>query len=462
MRKNLILLTLFAATFCLTAVLSQAQAATSAGMSNDDLNSRIQKLSDRIDELEVQRALNRVTLSGTLINRYEMLDSTTGVAGTDETRNSIRAPITYFSLNADANVSKNIKAYASLSFSKFWQQENRWEPYSYWSASETGSFGLSGSTARFDRAYATYEFDNIPLTFAAGRMATNNGEPINQLDGFPRMGTYPRLAYNSIFDGAAAIFDFTKYLKKNNSLILRVFYTPFSNVSMTSRTTQLTDTDNNGNTQTIDSSTPLWAFLLEYARTKSPWMERFQFDFFLYNYSNFYNDGFAGSQQSSPILTGGTTPPGNASYTEAERAESLFFGFENIAYSGLNFDVNALFVHSNYPQLGLISMSQAVLLNLNQKFTHFHNLVLGGEFIRTDPNYYLDEWSALNLTPFYSLPNAKGYHVYASAPVADHLVLRLGLYHLHQDPGFSAAGTGLSTTNEANYQAVYTQARIDF
>lgn len=439
-------------------------AATNIPLTDQQLVDKAQKLSQRLDELEVQKALNKVALSGTLINRYELLDSTNGVPGTPENRNSIRAPISYLALNADANVSKNIKVYSTLAFSKFWQQENRYESYSSYSASETGSFGLGGSVARFDRAYATYSFDRLPLTIAAGRMATNNGEPINQLDGLARIGTYPRLAYNGIFDGIAVIYDFSRYLKKNNTFVLRAFMTPYSNVSMTNRTLQESDVDNNGNGVTVNSSTPQWALLGEYTRNKSSWLEKLTFDFFMYNYYSFYNDGNTGSQQSSPILTGGNVPPGNGSYNETARAESLYLGLENLGYIGLNFDVNALFVHSSFPDVGYVLQSAAYLINLNQQFESYHNLIIGGEYIHTDANYYLDEYAALNLIPFYQSANSHGYHIYASMPVVNHLIVRLGMYHLHTDPAISIAGLSqyVSATNETNSQAFYAQARIDF
>lgn len=432
-----------------------------AQAASQDLVDKIDKLENRVDELDVQKTLSRVQISGTLINRYEMLDSTTGVPGTDEPRSSIRAPITYLGLNADANVSNNIKVYTKLAFSKFWQQENRYELIGDYQATETGSFGLSGSTARFDRAYATYDFDRIPLTIAMGRMATNNGEPINQHDGLPRMGTYPRLAYNGIFDGVALIYDFSKYLPKNNSFVLRMFMTPFDNVSMTSRTLQQSDVDNNGNGVTIDSSTPQWAFLAEYTRDNLKWLGRFTFDFFMYNYYHFYNDGNDGSEQSSPVYNGGTQPPGNASFSEDARAESLYLGFEDIAYTGLNFDVSALFVHSKFPLIGTAASSAAFLINLNKKFEKLHNLVVGGEYIHTDPNYYLDEYTILNLIPFYQTPNTHGYHIYASMPVTDHVVVRVGTYQAKTEPTDYSISGG-SPTTETNWHSVYTQARIDF
>lgn len=441
-----------------------AASVLSPALTEDQLRAKAQKLENRIEELEVQKALNKVTLSGTLINRYEMLDSTSGVPGTDETRNSIRAPMTYMALNADANVTQNLKVYSTLAFSKFWQQENRYEPFSYWSASETGSFGLAGSVARFDRAYMDYSFERFPLSIAAGRMATNNGEPINQLDGFSRMGTYPRLAYNAIFDGIALIYDFSKYLKKNNTFIMRVFMTPFSNVSMTNRTQQMSDVDTNGNGVTVDSSTPQWAALAEYSHTNWKIMEKFDLDYFMYGYYHFYNDGGTLSQQGSPILNGGTVPPANGSGTETANAKNIYLSLQNIGYIGLNFDVNAMFVHSNYTAEGYITMSSSYLVNLNQQFSKLHNLIVGAEYIHTDPNYYLDEYTALNLAPFYQTPNSHGYHMYVSYPLSSHLVFRVGTYQFKTEPCLSLSGVGTltSTTNETNWHTVYTQARIDF
>jgi hypothetical protein len=337
-----------------------------------------------------------------------------------------------------------------LAFSKYWNQENRNESPGYWQASEQGSFALGGSTARFDRAYAAYSFDEIPLTLAAGRMPTNMGVPINQLDGLPRQGTYPRLAFNGIFDGFAAVYNFSSLLPKDNSLIIRGFYTPWSNVSPTNRTQQLGDNNpSTGQGRQIDSSTPMYVALLEYNHTNFSFMDKLELDYMYYKYDHFYWDGFVGTNT-------GSNNPGNP--LVSGRAQSVYVGGENIGHVGLNASANGLFYWSKYVDSGNITMSASYLLNLNERMDFIRQgMVLGGEYIHTDKAYYLDEWTYLNTIPFYQTPNARGFHVYTAVPVVDHVIARVGYYKQHVNPNDL---TG--SANETNAHSVYGQLRIDF
>jgi hypothetical protein len=433
-----------------TALSPQAWSATE---STDD---KLSKLEDRVTELEVQKALNKVNFSGVMINRYEMFDSKIGAPGSDQTHNSLRAPLTYFALNADISVSSNLKIYTTIGFSKYWNEENRAESPGWWQASEAGSFALGGSVARFDRAYAAYTFDGTPLTLAAGRMPTNMGVPINQLDGLPRQGTYPRLAFNGIFDGVAAVYNFSHLLPKDNSFIVRGFYTPWSTVSPTNRTQQSTDTNPaSGQVRQLNSSTPQYVGLLEYNHTNFSFMDKIELDYMFYKYDHFYWDGFNGSN-----TTGNNTALANP--LVSGRAQSVFLGTENLGHIGLNASVNALFYWSKYIDTGNIYMSSSYLLNLNERLDFLRQgMVVGGEYIRTDKAYYLDEWTYLNTIPFYQTPGAHGFHVYTAVPVVNHVIARVGYYKLHVDPN-SITPVGGDPTFEADEHSVYGQLRIEF
>jgi hypothetical protein len=411
-------------------------------------------LSDRVTELEVAQSLNRAHFSGVFVNRFEALRTRYGIPGEDKQTDSLNTFGSYLGLNIDFDVSPHIKLYTTLAMTKFWQNIGRSEYQGNWQASEGGSFGYSGATPQFDRAYMAYEF-SFPLTLAVGRMPTNNGLPQNQLDGLAREGTYPRFAYNAIFDGIAAVIDFSRYLPTGNHLQFRGFYTPNINIDKTTRTRQLTDTytDANGNPVTvkISSNTLQYALLTELSTERFPGLDSLKLYYMFYQYKDFYNDG-----------TNNTDPPANP--YDSATAHMIYLGLEGIGHVGLNLSLSTLLYKDSHQELGGpsvdVALSKAFLVNANYKFeSGIPGLVVGGEFIKTDDNFYIDDYTYLNLIPFYSTPNSKGVHAFASVPLGEKLHARAGWYWLHSSP---YDYLGVPTPEETDSQSVYIQLRLGF
>jgi hypothetical protein len=411
----------------------------------DDTAAQIEALNDRVTELEAAQALNRVRFSGVFINRFEDFRTKYGPPGDDKQQDALTTFSTYLAVNMEFDVTSHIKLYTTLAMSKFWQNEGRNEYPGNWQASEGGSFDFSGSTPRFDRAYMAYTF-SFPLTLAVGRMPTNNGVPINQLDGLAREGTYPRFAYNAIFDGIAAVFDFTRYLPQGNALQIRAFYTPNIVIDKSDRTRQLTD----GNVK-LPSNTPQYAILTEYSNTHlGRVLDKLSLYYMFYQYRNFYNDG-----------TSTTDPPSNP--VDSAYAHMVYCGLEGIGHIGLNASFSALFYHDTEATLdgssSSTTLSKAYLLNVNQRLDFALGSVVGFELIKTDDTFYLDEWTYLNVIPFYSTPASRGIHVFASAPIGPHLNVRVGWYRLHTDP---YSYIGADSPDETDSNSFYVQLRLGF
>jgi len=417
-----------------------------ASFAADEPNPRLDSLDDRITDLEAAQALQRVRFSGAMINRFEYFDTRYGVPGETKEHDVLKPFSTYLALNADFDVTHRLKVYTTLAMSKFWQNDGRNEYAGAWQASEGGSYGYGGSTPRFDRAYMAYTF-GIPLTLAVGRMPTNQGVPINQLDGLAREGTYPRFAYNAIFDGIAAVFAFTSYLPVGHSLQLRAFYTPQIFVSRSDRTRQLVD-----GSYKVNSNTLQYALLLEYSLSRlGRFAELLNVYYMFYQYSDFYNDGASD-----------TTPPLNP--LDSAIANMAYVGLEGIAHIGLNASLSALFYRTSEKMLdgtpGATTNSASFLANVNQRLDFIHaGTVLGAEFIKTDAAFYLDEWTYLNVIPFYSTPASKGVHAFVSTALGDNLRVRLGWYFLHSEP-YNVSG--FASLEEADSQSLYIQLAAHF
>ncbi|PWU12253.1 MAG: hypothetical protein C5B49_16615 [Bdellovibrio sp.] len=420
----------------------------SAQTNSTEQEARINKLEDRILELEAQSALTKFRMSGVFINRYENLTLDHGLPDTDKTRESVHPLSMYLGLNVDFDVTKNLKFYSTFAMGKFFNNEDRVESldpnsangYNVYQATETGAMGYSGSVLKVDRAYASYEFDSLPLTLAIGRMPTNYGPPANQLDGLPRQGTYPRFIFNAIFDGVAAVWDFNKVPDATHTFKIRSFYQPFTLIDRSDRTHQAIDG------QQLESSVLQYAVLAEYSLNDvKPW-RRMDIMYMHAAWKQFY-DGYAGTPGALGAPMTGQTEDGTD--------DGFYLGFEDIGYIGLNFSWTALLyqaVDSGAPDLQKKSWGH--LFNINEKFSN--GLVVGYEFVKTTPYFYLDEWTRLNLLPFYYLQNAQGHHVFVSFPMGEKVSGRVGYYRL-------VAGAGdVFQPEQFDAYSTYAQLRMSF
>lgn len=407
--------------FILVSSISFGQATNSAE------NKRIEKLEERLFELEAQNSLTKYRLSGTFINRYENMTWEHGLPGTDKEKEIIRPFGMYFGLNVDFDITKNLKFYSTFGMSKLYNNEDRNESldpastngYATYQATEMGSWAYGGSGVKVDRAYASYEFDEVPVTLAIGRMPTNNGPPVNQMDGLPRGGTYPRFVFNSIFDGLAGVYSFEKMLPKDHSLKVRAFYQPFTFIDRSDRKKQFVDGDK------IESSVNQYAVLVEYSLKDTVIAKQVDLMYMRADWQKFYV-GYNGTPAApgSPMV----------GQTENGSDDGFYLGLEDIAGTGINFSWSALLykaVDSGLPNVHKEAWGH--LVNLNYKFDAGY--ILGYEYLKTAKYFYLDEWTSMNIMPFYQLQTAVGHHVYATIPLGQKVSTRIGTYMVEAGEG---------------------------
>lgn len=430
----------------LAAAISMTGASASA--TTDDvlkLKARLDEMEKRLSEVEVQNSLQNVNWSGSLINRYEHFRNDY-VTNAD----TLDGYSTALALNADFNVNEKTKVYTTFGMSKFWNLEGRNESWANWKKSEEGSYQMNGSVPYVDRAYLAYKFD-IPLTFSIGRMPTNNGLPINQIDGISRQGTYPRFAYNAIFDGVALSYD-VKSMPEGHTLSASLFYTPWVNVDPYDRTRQWKDTNNGG---TKVGTTPQYSFLVDYSYTGTSAFKKLNVEYMYYNYQNFY---WWGDNPNSPKDANNNNTVAGGGNRFDGTANMIYVGLDDIAMTGISASVSTQLYGSHYVDSTPTKDTWAAsyLFTLNKAFGRDGRTIIGAEYINTDKYFYLDESAALEMIPFYSQANSKGYHVYGTQRLTSNIGLRLGYYRL------STKADTVASISEADYNSYYGSLRVDF
>jgi hypothetical protein len=422
--KRLILLGFL---FCSFSVLAQT-----------NLEERMAKLEEKIEELEIDRAFHRVRLSGTFIGYFERINSRTKDASTFEiTENKGDVASMHVGLNIDFAISENFNFYSTLAMGKVLNNDGRTglEESSY--RSMQGSYGYLGSGAVFDVAYVNWKLLDSRLNFALGRMTTRGGPPLNQLDALYRSGTYPRFGYNAIFDGVAAVYDFNDMVPKDMGFKTRLFYTPYYFIDPIDRTQPAVDPDGNK----VQRRSDQLAMLNEWELDGSKIARKVSIYSLLWYYDKFYDAEYQDSLRAGVELYGALS-------------HTLYFGLEEIANTGLNFSWSYLLVDAKLSGSEK-EKSESSLFNINYGFKN--SWVVGFEQIFTDENFYLDEWAYLQFNEFYQRSNNNGQHYFVAIPFAYNQVLRFGMYDYRA--GVSEANLYLYSERTQNY---YTSYRVDF
>ena len=452
-------------------LLSTVGFSLSASAEEDSLvkvRQELNELKAKMQDAEIRESGNIFKWSGVLINRFDYMDNNYNNDGTYSSnyanfQSQIRDFGTFMSLNNEAEVNERVTFYSAIGMSKFWNQDGRTEGSADYTTSQTSSYGYAGAIPRIDKAFFTYRFEK-PFTISIGRMPTNNGPPAEQQDGLARQGTYPRFAYNAIFDGAALTYDFRNMVKSDQSLVMRLFFTPFVNASHADRTLNLQDTANTSGTGSGQFAAPFYqqfALLTEYDLKGLSWVDDLAMEWMSYEYTNDYNTGFGYS----------TSPTGSTGYNTADtsgnnknwlnaRVNMLYLGFDGVMKTGLNINLSWLSAYgyftNNAVGTPLSYTSNAYLIDTNYKFQRFDHPVIGMEYIKTDAAYYLDDNTSLDIVPFHTNGNTSGTHLYMSRPLGYNFTARVGYYHTN------TVSSPLWNIYYSDKTAWYTQLRLDF
>lgn len=385
------------------------------GLANN--KSRISQLEERLDDIELEQLMQKVRFSGSFFNHFEHLESSNLDTVTKEKSTQNLTPLSMkVALNIDVNITDAINFYSSLGMSKIWNYSGR-DPQEVGKGpqytSMRGSYGYKDSSAYFDTAYLSYHFKNEAMFLAIGRMTTNNGPPIEQLDGTNRAGTYPRFAYNAIFDGIAFIYDFKSFLPKDHSFKARAFYTPFNFVSLDS--IKKNEVESSSGEQ-IESVEPQAALLLEYSVKNLGFAKSIDLYSMVWNYEKFYEEEFQ--------VTGN-----DIIETSSANSYTIYLGVNKFLQTGLNFNYSYYSFKERFT--GLEDQSSFnYMININYEFDNRFNAnhILGFEYINTDDIYYLEDHNSLYFSDFYTRHSNNGFHIYYTVPVGRSQIIRVGLF----------------------------------
>lgn len=381
---------------------------------------RLTRLEEKLDELELNQAFNKLNFSGSFLNQYESLS-------VDKKETDLAVPLAASSedvdlavflmrvdLNFDVKVNSSINFYSTLGMSKFWNLSNRSSRDEYESSnfkSLNGGYAFESSKANFDVAFVTYHGQNSPWTIAVGRMTTNNGPPHNQLDGLGRTGTYPFMAYNLILDGAAFIYDFGHMLPKTNKLKTRLFYTPFSSVDSTNKADQTIDTTSG---ESVDSRADFMTLLTEYSYTGLSWVKKFNLYHTIFTSDGFYDETRQDPTDDDIEYNGATT-------------NTVYIGFDQIAGTRLNFGYSyAQYIirGDNFDEV----KSNNQLYNMNYTFDNksMAGHIFGVEYLMADDGKIPTDSTTTQVSSIYNIYNGAGTHVFYTIPVGRSQIFRFG------------------------------------
>ncbi|MFT6633194.1 MAG: hypothetical protein ACJAS4_003164 [Bacteriovoracaceae bacterium] len=403
--------------------------------SDTTVESRLEAIEGKLDDIELTQALNKLRFSGSFMNQYESFYETNRDTGAFDTiqgagggnpdqgqDSTISAYIMRVALNFDVAVSKKLHFYSTLGMSKFWNMSGRTtrtggDNDNFQSLG--GGYAMEDSKAHFDVAYLLYQDLDNPWAFALGRMTTNNGPPLNQLDGIERSGTYPAMSYNVILDGAAIIYDFKKYMPKKNNLKTRLFYTPFLNVNRSSRFKNKVDPSGNG-TEAVKTHASMVTLLTEYTNKNISGLKSLDL------YHSYYTfDGFYDEVRQSPLTA-------DVDY-EGAVANTVYLGLKGIGNSGLNIS----YTYSHFLVRGdsvgeLPSFNH--LYSLNYKFDNKLNAghIIGAEYIQNDDRKVPTDATTIHVNEFYNLTNGIGTHLFYTAPLGRTSIVRAGVMSYEQ------------------------------
>jgi hypothetical protein len=387
---------------------------TSSYALSDEL--RVNSLDERLDDIELKYLLKKFSISGQVINHFEHLNYENTESGT--VTNTLLTPIGMrVGINIDFTVSNQVQFYSTLGMSKVWNFSGR-EPNEVGDGpqytSMKGGYAYKNSQAYFDTAYIRYHDQNSPWSFVMGRLTTNGGPPIEQLDGVARNGTYPRFAYNAIFDGVALIYDLSSMLPKNHRLKLRAFHTPFSIVDSDNKDKQKTETT--ANDAKIESSEPQSALLTEYSLLNSAVAKSVDIYHMIWNYEGFYEKDYQDSSEAGIEKSSATN-------------NTLYFGLKG--FMGSNLNLNYTYYTFNERFGGEEASSYNYFINLNYKFKNNINTnhIIGFEYINTDDAFYLEDHNSLYFSNFYTRHSNNGYHLFYTIPVGIHQAVRMGYFN---------------------------------
>jgi hypothetical protein len=198
-------------------ITSNSVAETSAQQTID-----IQKLDERITDIELRSLSNRINFGLDLKIESALMSNQSKIQGQNSTSHSGYVGAVLFRLNADTSLGDKVFVYASAESLSFFN-ENLFANTTYTNTREVQG---KGDKLTVSKAYFDWKLYKGWITFSAGRLPTTQGPPAHIKDGVSREGTYPVTAYSLPLDGFALTTKLSTPLELKDNLTFRFIYKP--------------------------------------------------------------------------------------------------------------------------------------------------------------------------------------------------------------------------------------------
>lgn len=181
-------------------------------------NDRINKLEDKVLDLEINSLLSKILLSGTFRNSIEHYKTKNNMNGPN--RNNSNVLISDLELNFASSLGDRVKFFSTLQASFLYGDKVFIGNAPSYMTDEQ----IDGDSMRIIKAYADLSILPQLLTFSIGRLPTIKGPPAEYYVMDERLGTYPALAYSVPFDGLALSWDIGNTFGLEDRLTFRTVY----------------------------------------------------------------------------------------------------------------------------------------------------------------------------------------------------------------------------------------------
>ncbi len=417
-------------------------------------------LEDRISELEANSSLNIFNFSGIFNTRYDSLSvkQAKPVDATLADNKNLGYLRMRVSLNADANVSKNVKFYSRFTTSKHF---NKWTTIQSGSAPSTtgtdlrASDNYNDSSVVLEKAYLDMTIPDTNFIISLGRLPTPDGQPSNYWDGRARLGTYPLMSYSSVLDGMAVTYKVDEYMPEGHKLSVRAIYAPFSSYTVGSKGYQTFPTnDTTGtNNQFVNTFTDFATGQIDYSTTNIGIADNFGL---ILQYNEL---------QGLPVA-GGAAVASNLSF--GLKASSVAAELNGVA--SLPIDLSVSVLGSEVVSKGLLPSGVGYGTTKAEASTYGSftlvstryrtaSWLFGVEYGKGTEGVFYSGGTAEDLTNMYGTPGTL-IHGYVTKKFTDNLSLRLGYYTQQED--YTRLGGGNVAEADKKITVGYANFRADF
>ncbi|MBC7465393.1 MAG: DUF3373 family protein [Bdellovibrio sp.] len=434
-------------------------------------------LEERVSELEAQSSINVFTFSGTLNTRYDEIgvkqDSVTSAAGVTTATPIDNKGLNYlrmrFSLNAEANVSSNIKFYSRFTTTKMY---NSWRQQGV-ATGNTLNQGIDlrasdnylSSGVMVEKAYADITIPDSNFVFSFGRFPTADGQPANYWDGKARQGTYPLMAYGSVLDGMAVTYKLDQYMPTGHTLALRFLYTPFVDNVAGFQTQPTNDSLAQSGSAApgqignkTDTMIQFYTQQIDYSSTALGFADNVNVILQHYSFKNleFANNSNATAATASSL---------------GIDADSTSLAIDMQGLLGSAFDLSLSELVTAVKSHGLYGISAVGFgTTLTEDTTYgsttlvsaryrLSTWIFGAEYVAGKKGVFYTGNTAEDLTNFYGTPG-NAYHLYVTKKFQQNLALRVGYYN--QDESYTRLSVGSISSNDKKITTMYANLRLDF